>query len=102
MQTRFVGAQRQRRPVTFESFITAAWQRLFDEKHAELLHRRRDLLQLLEAPALIGIHRQARIRTTLADRFDPRDRTVAVELDRSEECRVGQECVSTCRYRWSP
>src|SRR3546814_2434893 len=88
MQTRFVGAQRQRRPVTFESFITAAWQRLFDEKHAELLHRRRDLLQLLEAPALIGIHRQARIRTTLADRFDPRDRTVAVELDlqqRSEE-----------------
>src|SRR3546814_11421392 len=70
-----------RSPVTFESFITAAWQRLFDEKHAELLHRRRDLLQLLEAPALIGIHRQARIRTTLADRFDPRDRTVAVELD---------------------
>src|SRR3546814_1408468 len=49
-----------RSPVTFESFITAAWQRLFDEKHAELLHRRRDLLQLLEAPALIGIHRQAR------------------------------------------
>src|SRR3546814_16101631 len=22
--------------------------------------------------------------------------------DRSEESRVGQECVSTCRYRWSP
>src|SRR3546814_11392525 len=24
------------------------------------------------------------------------------ELDRSEECRVGKECVSTCRSRWSP
>src|SRR3546814_6578760 len=27
------------------------------------------------------------------DRFD---------LTRSEERRVGKECVSTCRYRWSP
>src|SRR3546814_5658489 len=24
------------------------------------------------------------------------------ELDRSEERRVGKECVSTCRSRWSP
>src|SRR3546814_7952468 len=24
------------------------------------------------------------------------------ELQRSEERRVGKECVSTCRYRWSP
>src|SRR3546814_6670745 len=23
-------------------------------------------------------------------------------LERSEERRVGKECVSTCRYRWSP
>src|SRR3546814_11031611 len=23
-------------------------------------------------------------------------------VDRSEERRVGKECVSTCRYRWSP
>src|SRR3546814_14294041 len=23
-------------------------------------------------------------------------------MERSEERRVGQECVSTCRYRWSP
>src|SRR3546814_15567365 len=28
---------------------------------------------------------------------------VSVNLpDRSEERRVGKECVSTCRYRWSP
>src|SRR3546814_17216302 len=24
------------------------------------------------------------------------------EAERSEERRVGKECVSTCRYRWSP
>src|SRR3546814_12649911 len=27
---------------------------------------------------------------------------VATGLARSEERRVGKECVSTCRYRWSP
>src|SRR3546814_17810352 len=27
---------------------------------------------------------------------------VVVELQRSEERRVGKECVSTCRSRWSP
>src|SRR3546814_14187624 len=31
----------------------------------------------------------------------PRDRAVA-RLGRSEERRVGKECVSTCRSRWSP
>src|SRR3546814_9004538 len=25
-----------------------------------------------------------------------------IDLPRSEERRVGKECVSTCRYRWSP
>src|SRR3546814_16151324 len=31
------------------------------------------------------------------------DAAVAVEVDgRSEERRVGKECVSTCRSRWSP
>src|SRR3546814_18523360 len=25
-----------------------------------------------------------------------------IEIDRSEERRVGKECVSTCRSRWSP
>src|SRR3546814_6844858 len=24
------------------------------------------------------------------------------DIERSEERRVGKECVSTCRYRWSP
>src|SRR3546814_3296639 len=29
-------------------------------------------------------------------------RRLAQQLARSEERRVGKECVSTCRYRWSP
>src|SRR3546814_1536274 len=29
-------------------------------------------------------------------------RAFAPEVDRSEERRVGKECVSTCRSRWSP
>src|SRR3546814_13626552 len=37
-------------------------------------------------------------------RLDPRkaDAGNAVHLERSEERRVGKECVSTCRSRWSP
>src|SRR3546814_16453064 len=34
----------------------------------------------------------------LVARIDRQDETVG----RSEERRVGKECVSTCRYRWSP
>src|SRR3546814_4126443 len=30
------------------------------------------------------------------------DAEFAGEIERSEERRVGQECVSTCRSRWSP
>src|SRR3546814_15050281 len=31
-----------------------------------------------------------------------KDRIKAYTLGRSEERRVGNECVSTCRFRWSP
>src|SRR3546814_11659688 len=30
------------------------------------------------------------------------EKGVTVKYARSEERRVGKECVSTCRYRWSP
>src|SRR3546814_12587734 len=33
---------------------------------------------------------------------DPFDRTRVRRGERSEERRVGKECVSTCRSRWSP
>ena len=31
-----------------------------------------------------------------------RTRVIITEKERSEERRVGKECVSTCRSRWSP
>src|SRR3546814_13641030 len=34
------------------------------------------------------------------DAHDPRDAAVQTGNDRSEERRVGKECVSTCRSRW--
>src|SRR3546814_12122648 len=40
-----------------------------------------------------------------ADYLDPASMAAALEgisAARSEERRVGKECVSTCRYRWSP
>src|SRR3546814_20001414 len=47
------------------------------------------------ALAFHGRHEEAqRVRT---ERVDQTER-----IDRSEERRVGKECVSTCRYRWSP
>src|SRR3546814_19923262 len=33
---------------------------------------------------------------------DPGNVTVFGQSGRSEERRVGKECVSTCKYRWSP
>src|SRR3546814_8011617 len=46
----------------------------------------------------------------LPDDFDDKENSVLIEDDeqivgkpkRSEERRVGKECVSTCRSRWSP
>src|SRR3546814_10681832 len=34
--------------------------------------------------------------------IDPVQIQVTLDIDRSEERRVGKECVSTCRSRWSP
>src|SRR3546814_6293168 len=36
------------------------------------------------------------------DVYETRERIEAKERPRSEERRVGKECVSTCRSRWSP
>src|SRR3546814_1399056 len=34
--------------------------------------------------------------------YDPAEMEAGVRRQRSEERRVGKECVSTCRSRWSP
>src|SRR3546814_12622338 len=41
-------------------------------------------------------------RPTLYDLLDKYDLKKPAHVDRSEERRVGKECVSTCRSRWSP
>src|SRR3546814_20700351 len=57
--------------------------------------KRSDVHQRLHLRVVnIGDHRAA-VRVT-----DEHDRSVDVR--RSEERRVGKECVSTCRSRWSP
>src|SRR3546814_17447794 len=53
-------------------------------------HRRRDRARPLDRPD--ALCRAARSGQGVPDRV----------ADRSEERRVGKECVSTCRFRWSP
>src|SRR3546814_4418392 len=55
-------------------------------------------------PALVRVGKTAQIfvldRRNGKPVFPVEERPVP--QDRSEERRVGKECVSTCRYRWSP
>src|SRR3546814_17032929 len=61
----------------------------------------------LDAELVREVHDPAARRIELADRVQALDER-ALALDarqrrrRSEERRVGKECVSTCRSRWSP
>src|SRR3546814_12682615 len=51
----------------------------------------------------IGINFELAAGPPLQRRRDRRAIAFAVRIfDRSEERRVGNECVSPCRYRWSP
>src|SRR3546814_15954171 len=43
-----------------------------------------------------------RFRTTIFSWADELNSTIKWETRRSEERRVGKECVRTCRSRWSP
>src|SRR3546814_15785012 len=56
------------------------------------------LLELLEMMDAVESGAQDNERPSLTHRFE-RERQGAM---RSEERRVGKECVSTCRSRWSP
>src|SRR3546814_11634404 len=74
---------------------------LLDLGGAELDLLQRGLGVLVGAAGEAAGHR-ARLR---ALRDDERHRALARQLGRyvrSEERRVGKECVSTCRSRWSP
>src|SRR3546814_12931376 len=61
------------------------WSLIFFLRH---LHHRLNLQEAIDAPSFHSEH--------CPSSFWPR------EARRSEERRVGKECVSTCRSRWSP
>src|SRR3546814_20858322 len=55
-----------------------------------------------EASEMILFGRLARMLKVLLEQFGVFLAFVHLRFDRSEERRVGQEWVSTCRSRWSP
>src|SRR3546814_17060616 len=59
----------------------------------EILAVRRRMQETGESPE------RAVVRLVLADGTEYHE---AGHIERSEERRVGKECVSKCRYRWSP
>src|SRR3546814_15652206 len=60
-----------------------------------------DILAELEFDILLQHRRRLADRGHVGDQRGG-DAAVGAHLDRSEERRVGTECVSTCRSRWSP
>src|SRR3546814_16372045 len=80
--------------------------RVAAERSAVLLRNDKQLLPLaqrkIKSIAVIGPLANAE-RDTLGPWVFPQNRPQAISvLARSEERRVGKECVSTCRSRWSP
>src|SRR3546814_3603334 len=64
-----------------------------------------DLHRLLgHQEAWVAVDRRAELHALLADlaQRPQAEHLVAARIGRSEERRVGKECVSTCRSRWSP
>src|SRR3546814_20356043 len=61
---------------------------------------------IVDALADLGEENEHRAVGTHERGVDARDRMETLQAQRkfgrSEERRVGKECVSTCRYRWSP
>src|SRR3546814_21116891 len=80
---------------------------------AAVLERPADIVAIAHL-ALVGVDRNQRLITVIEQlagedagmpNAGTRSRSAAVLLQlllRSEERRVGKECVSTCRSRWSP
>src|SRR3546814_1254010 len=58
-----------------------------------------DALQLLKLPRVVGQHPDGGEIVASNGKFGP---YIKWGDERSEERRVGKECVSTCRSRWSP
>src|SRR3546814_1076417 len=68
-----------------------------------------DLPQLLLSPPALAVHRAGQASVRHGSRIEPMPTrfwqaatSTQRRLLRSEERRVGKECVSTCSSRWSP
>src|SRR3546814_18237992 len=82
-----------------------AWQLYLTPRAGDLLGEMRATADALTAEATEGL--SAAEREQLIDlvervRANLSRRICQKEKERSEERRVGKECVSTCRSRWSP
>src|SRR3546814_8093200 len=75
---------------------------------SDLVRQRDDRLEVqhhlvaLECPTQIGLDVERRHRGAAHGGVEGDRAGLAEFLGRSEERRVGKECVSTCRSRWSP
>src|SRR3546814_13700409 len=60
--------------------------------------------RVLKAPRLTSAEKAATFIDVCGDKFDAKAQNFihVVAENRSEERRVGKECVSTCSSRWSP
>src|SRR3546814_11790190 len=63
-----------------------------------------DPVMMLEEPipATERVLKRAGLKIGDIDLYEVNEAFASVPLARSEERRVGKECVSTCRSRWSP
>src|SRR3546814_15431683 len=94
-------AIRQRRQEGYEAFNQAAVRDAFEPINAQVqgtvggdaIEQAQDAVSQYYGDTLSGV----RLARTPAF-----DESVDSALARSEERRVGKECVSTCRSRWSP
>src|SRR3546814_20791613 len=66
-----------------------------------VIERQRTLPADHRGVALVKLHSDGAAHMLLA-LVDQRLQHLALRRERSDERRVGKECVSTCRHRWSP
>src|SRR3546814_12268711 len=76
------------------------WLRLIVEIGAMIGLSSVILVMIIAQPRIFMIMARDGMLPKVFAKVHPRHRTP--HINRSEERRVGKECVSTCRFRWSP